>query len=196
MTSEASYQPEGTHPAQGARQTPFTILVLGLVILTMVMLFVGVYAVLSAIPSDIANQAPPLWTRLAWAAMWEVVAALALCGYLVLGLVLCVRPALLVLIAPSSGLSRLSAFRRWPRLTGLTYIWAGGWVFAFALTTLAQAFRAPREPFPPFSNVTFVAIFVVAALPWSTLMLAGRLIRRPQRQHPVAEDGPPSRQSE
>ena len=196
MIGEASHQSVEAPPWSRRRQTPFTILVLGRVILTMVMLLVWVCANLSAITSDIANQTPSPWTRLAWAAMWGLAAALGLRGYLVFGLVLCLHPALLARIAPSSGLPRLSGFRRWPRLTGLTYAWAGVWVTTFALTTLAQAFRAPRELFPPFSNTAFVAVCAVAALPGCTLMLAGRLVRHTRRQRPVAEDDPPSHQSE
>ncbi len=195
MTSEASYQSEGTHPNPGRRQTPFTILLLGLAVLTMVMLFVFVYAEFSALLSAIANKTPGPWTRFAWAAMWGLMAALGACGVLVPGLILCVRPALLARIAPGSVLSRLSGFRRWPRLTGLTYLWAGVWVVTFALTTVTQAFRAPREPFPPFSNMAFVAVFAVAVLPLFTLILAGGILPR-RRQRPVAEDGPPARRGE
>ncbi len=195
MTSEASYQLDDAPPAPGRGQTPFTILLLVLVILTMVMILVWLYAEFSAITAAIANQTPGPWAGFAWAAIWGLMAALGACGVLVPGLILCVRPALLARIAPGSVLSRLSGFRRWPRLTGLTYLWAGVWVVTFALTTVTQAFRAPREPFPPFSNMAFVAVFAMAALPGCTLMLAGRLVRR-RSQRPVAEDGPPARQGQ
>ncbi len=187
MTRDATHPTGGIPPWTGRLRTLYTILISALLVLTMGMFFAWVYAELSAILSDIGHQAAGPWARLAWAATWGLMAALALCGLVVPGLMACVRPALI------ARLRLLRGIRRWLRLTGLAMLWSGVWMIAFALTTLAQAFRAPPAFLPPFRDMdmAFGVTFAVAFVPFFTLTLAARLARPNRRWEPAAEDSVP-----
>lgn len=188
MASEASYQSEGTPPTPGRLQTPYNILVLGLVVVAMVMFFVWAYVEIAAL----GQQTPGPLTAFVWAAMRGSLATLGLCGFLVPGLVLCVRPALFALVSPAPA---AASVRRWPRLTGLTLVWAGIGFIAFTVLPLAQVGQVARGQEPYFNFAAAGVTLVVAFVPAYSVMLAGRLVRR-RSQRPTAEDGLPSRQSE
>jgi hypothetical protein len=119
------------------------------------------------------------WMRLAVTAIWGLLIATVFFVTIVPGLVLCLRPALFALIGPASGLPRWSSARRWPRLTGLAFIWAGAGVIFIASSALSHAFRTPQEPIPipSFSLTALVGIFGAAFGPTLILMLAAFLVR-------------------
>ena len=168
MTSEASHQPEGTRPAPGRLYAILKILDLPLGVLAAGMLFVWLFAEVGAV----GQRTPNPWAAFAWAATWGLFAAWGLCGFLVPGLILSVRPTRIALVAPTLAAS----LRRWPRLAGLTFVWAGVWLIAIAVFLLTQVDDIARTSVPQFSDTTVAVTFAVMILPAYSVMLAGRLV--------------------
>lgn len=161
---------------------PFTILILGLVLLIIIMFFVwaktGTFAW--------HQQTPSVWAPFAWTAAWGLLATLGLGANMVPGLVLCVRPALFALITHGSG-SR--AVRNWPRLTGLALVLFGAGAVGVAVPPLAQLGQVARGLVPEIDTTMVSITLATAGVPALALMLAALLLPPARRRPPAAEDG-------
>jgi hypothetical protein len=184
VASEATHQPQRTRrPEPGRLFVVLNILAGILGILAAGMLILWAFAE----RASLGRQTPNPLAAFAWAVAWSSFATVGLCILLVPGLILCVRPTLFALVAPTPAAS----IRRWPRLTGLTFAWSGVWLIAIAAFPLTLVDQIALGLVPQSDDILEAALGT-ATLPLLALVLAGRLVPR-RRQRPAAGDDPPSR---
>lgn len=141
--------------------------------LAIVMLFVWAYSTVCFLSTDLAtcHLTQTVWTPLTWSITCGLIAAFGMAAGVISGLILCVRPALLM--TSSSALF----IQHWPRPAGLALLWAGlvitisSALLAFHQSELAALLQLG-------SGWGIPAVFVVLGGPMFGLMVLEFLVRR------------------
>jgi hypothetical protein len=170
-------------PRQNSRlYRQFFWLVLGSGILAMIMGLIWAYTL--TFTSGVVNQTVNPWApviQVEWVATCGLFAVVGLCTLGVHGLLLLARPVLYAQLVGRDVMVRRADLRRWPRLSGLTSVWAGMGIVGLALTMLV---RGPALVPPSWSalGIPFVVIYLlVTFLPFWLVMIAASLVPHPSR---------------
>jgi hypothetical protein len=173
-------------PRQNSRlYRRFFWFVLGSGILAMIMFLICTYTL--TFTSGVVNQTVNPWApviQVEWAATCGLIAVVGLCTVCVHGLLLLARPAWYAQLVGRDVMMRRADLRRWPRLSGLTSVWAGMGIVGLALTVLMQG----PELVPsrsalvlPLTGIYLVIYLLVTYLPFWLVMIAASLVPHPSR---------------